>query len=106
MKTVFAAAAVILLAGACSSHNSGYTYNSGGYDNLVQKLDDAHQAAQKIKDARNEYQSYNADKNNYLENKAKQSWEEKKAEYKAKTDTLRSKSEQIKQDWNDIANGW
>ena len=106
MKTVLTTAAAVLLLASCAAQSNTNYYNDAGYDNLAQKLDDMHTTAQKIKDAQNEYKTYNSDKDNYLENKVKQDWENKKSEYKSKTDTLKNKSEQIKKDWKDISDNW
>lgn len=93
MKSGIIFAAVLLLAG-CAANNSGYQYGES-YNQVSQSLDDIHNAAQKIKDAKNEYKRYDKEGDDYLKNKTKERLEEKK-------NAIKNKGDRLKQDWNDI----
>lgn len=93
MKSGIIFAAVLLLAG-CAANNSGYQYGDS-YNQVSQSLDDIHNAAQKIKDAKNEYKRYDNEGDDYLKNKTKERLEEKK-------NVIKNKGDRLKQDWNDI----
>lgn len=95
---------LLLLTAACS----GGTYNGydSGYNNLSQSLDNLYNAAQKVKDAQNEYKRYDNEGDDYLENRLKDSWEDKKNEYQQRRTNLKAKSERLKQDFRDIRDNW
>lgn len=95
MKVLSLAAGILLLAGC--ANNNGY-YNNGAHDSynqVSQSLDDIHNAAQKIKDAKNEYKRYDNEGDDYFENKAKERLLQRHYE-------IKNKGQRLKQDWNDI----
>lgn len=81
----------ILLLSGCATN--GNTYHS--YNQISQSLDDIHDTAQKIKEAKEEYRRYNNEGDDYLKNKVKERLEQRKQE-------ITSKRERLKQDWHDI----
>lgn len=100
----------ILALGACTA---GSNYNNGGnqtlysgYNNLNQTLDNLHNTAEQIKEAKSEYKAFDNNRDNYFENKIKNSWNDKTAEYRWKHQELKNKGERLKQDLQEIKNTW
>ena len=96
MKKISFAVAVLLLAGYAKGNGyyNGNNYNT--YHNQVsQSLDDIHNTAQKIKEAKEEYRRYENEGDDYLENKIKERWEQRSYD-------VRYKGERLKQVWKDI----
>lgn len=93
MGLIAGLAAVLLVAG-CAANDGSYQYGNS-YNQVSQSLDDIHNAAQKIKDAKTEYKRYDNEGDDYWKNKSKERLEQKKNE-------ITNKGNRLKQDWNDI----